>query len=87
MTAHRMAVGPLDGLPERVAGAEPMGMPLAQRPGNRIIQDIGGGNFVLYAHLKPGSITAKVGNRLQTGQIIEHWETPATPPVRICISR
>jgi murein DD-endopeptidase MepM/ murein hydrolase activator NlpD len=71
---HAVADGPVvaavDGLPEQVAGAEPMGTPLAQRPGNRIIQDIGGGNFVLYAHLEPDSITAKVGNRLQTGQII-----------------
>ena len=59
-----------DGLPEQVPGANPVGLPLDQYAGNRVIQDIGGGNYVMYAHLKTGSTKVKVGDRLTTGQTI-----------------
>jgi hypothetical protein len=71
---HAVADGPVvaavDGLPEQVTGTKPTGMLLAQRGGNHIVQDIGGGNYVFYAHLKPGSVTAKVGDQLKAGQNI-----------------
>jgi Peptidase family M23 len=44
--------------------------PLDQYGGNHIVQDIGDGNHAFYAHLKPGSIRVKVGDRLTTGQTI-----------------
>jgi Peptidase family M23 len=59
-----------EGMPEQVPGANPVGLPLDQYAGNRVIQDIGGGNYVMYAHLKTGSIKVKVGDRLTTGQPI-----------------
>jgi peptidase M23-like protein len=71
---HAVADGPVvavvDGLPEQVAGKNPAGLPLDQYAGNHIVQDIGGGNYALYAHLKTGSVKVKPGNQLKTGQVI-----------------
>jgi hypothetical protein len=41
-------------------------------PGNRVVEDIGSGRYVGYAHLKPGSIPAWVrpGTRLRPGDLI-----------------
>jgi hypothetical protein len=40
--------------------------------GNHIIQDIGDGAYVLYAHMKRGSVRSrvKVGDRVRKGQVI-----------------
>ena len=71
---HAVADGPvvavLDGLPEQVAGQNPTGLPLDQYGGNHIVQDLGGGNYALYAHLKTGSVKVRPGDRLTTGQVI-----------------
>jgi Peptidase family M23 len=63
-------VAVVDNLPEQVPGANPVGLPLDQYAGNHVIQDIGGGNYVMYAHLKTGSVKAKLNDRLTTGQTI-----------------
>ena len=49
-------------------------VPIADDAGNLVVEDIGGGRFVTYAHLKPGTIPAAVrkGARLSTGQLIGH---------------
>jgi len=41
-------------------------------PGNAIIEDIGQGRFIMYAHLVPGSIPANIheGKRIDAGQVI-----------------
>ena len=71
---HAVADGPvvavLDGLPEQVAGVSPVGLPLEHYAGNHVVQDIGDGNFALYAHLKTGSVTVKPGDSLTAGQVI-----------------
>lgn len=71
---HAVSNGPvvaiLDGLPEQVPGASPKGLPLDQYAGNHVVQDIGDGNYALYAHLKTGSVKVKVGDQLTTGQVI-----------------
>jgi hypothetical protein len=71
---HAVADGPvvgvLDGLPEQVPGTNPSGLPLEQYAGNHIVQDLGDGNFALYAHLKTGSVKVRVGDRLSSGQVI-----------------
>jgi hypothetical protein len=71
---HAVADGPvvgvLDGLPEQVPGTSPSGLPLEEYAGDHIVQDLGDGNFALYAHLKTGSIKVKVGDRLNSGQVI-----------------
>lgn len=71
---HAVADGPvvamLDGLPEQIAGHNPTGLTLDQYGGNHVVQDIGGGNYAFYAHLKTGSVTVKPGDHLTTGQVI-----------------
>ena len=68
--ADGTVVGVLDGLPEQIPGQNPTGLPLEQYAGNHIVQDLGDGNYALYAHLKTGSIKVKVGDRLSSGQVI-----------------
>jgi hypothetical protein len=71
---HAVADGPVvavvDGLPEQIPTKSPTGLKLDEYGGNHIVQDIGGGNYAFYAHLKTGSPTVKVGDRLSTGQVI-----------------
>ncbi len=38
--------------------------------GNYLMLDIGKGRYVLYAHLKPGSLRVKQGDRVRRGQVI-----------------
>jgi hypothetical protein len=68
--ADGTVVAVLDGLPEQVPGESPSGLPLEQYAGNHVVQDIGGGNYALYAHLETGSIKVKVGDRVSSGQVI-----------------
>jgi hypothetical protein len=71
---HAVADGPVvavrDGLPEQVPGKNPTGLPLDQYAGNHIVQDLGDGNYALYAHIKTGTIKVKPGDRLKSGQVI-----------------
>jgi hypothetical protein len=71
---HAVADGPVvavvDGLPEQVPAETPTGLTLEEYGGNHIVQDIGGGNYAFYAHLKTGSPKVKVGDQLTTGQVI-----------------
>lgn len=63
-------VAVVDNLAEQPPGTLPVNLPLDQYPGNRVIQEIGGGNYVMYAHLKTGSVEVKAGDRLTTGQVL-----------------
>ncbi len=65
-----MVVAVVDNLPEQIPSKTPSGLPLDQYAGNHIVQDLGDGNFALYAHLKPGSITVKAGDELKSGQSV-----------------
>jgi murein DD-endopeptidase MepM/ murein hydrolase activator NlpD len=38
--------------------------------GNHVIIDIGGGYYAFYAHLKPGSIRVREGQRVKRGDVI-----------------
>lgn len=71
---HAVSDGPVvavvDGLPEQVPGKSPTGLPLDQYAGNHIIQDLGDGNYAMYAHIKTGAVKVKVGDRLTAGQVI-----------------
>jgi hypothetical protein len=60
----------VDNLPEQVPGANPVGLPLDQYAGNHVILDIGAGNYVMYAHLRTGSIKVKAGDKVTTGQVV-----------------
>jgi hypothetical protein len=71
---YAVADGPVvtatDGLPEQAAGKNPTGLTLDQYPGNHIVQDLGGGNYAMYAHIMTGSVKVKPGDRLKAGQLI-----------------
>jgi hypothetical protein len=71
---HAVADGPvvaaIDDQPDQVPGVLPSGLKLVEYGGNYVVQDIGGGNFAFYAHLKPGSVKVEPGARLTTGQVI-----------------
>lgn len=54
---------------EQVPG-EPKGVTPASIGGNMIVVDIGGGNFAFYAHLQPGSLKVKLGDKVATGKAI-----------------
>src|SRR5690606_30765550 len=60
----------IDGLPEQTPGEYPTNIPLAQADGNSVILDLGGGRFALYAHLQPGSLRVKPGERVRRGQVL-----------------
>ncbi|VVB66203.1 Peptidase family M23 [Candidatus Gugararchaeum adminiculabundum] len=58
-----------DGAPDNI----PLQKPALQEQdlgGNTIMLDIGGGNYAFYAHLMPGSIHVKQGDRVKRGDVI-----------------
>ena len=63
-------VSVVNDLPEQIPTKEPTGLPLDQYAGNHVVQDLGDGNYALYAHLQPGSVTVKPGDDLTAGQSI-----------------
>lgn len=57
-------------LPDQVPGALPDGLPISEADGNFAVLDIGGGAFALYAHMKPGSVRVKTGDKVRRGDVI-----------------
>jgi hypothetical protein len=70
--AHGVVVEVVDGLPDQTTPGTITPLPLANLAGNHVIEDIGGGRYVEYAHLKPGTIPAGVrkGAVLSPGELI-----------------
>lgn len=60
----------IDDQPDQVPGEMPSGLTLDQADGNAVIEDIGDGNYALYAHLAPGSVTVQTGDTVTRGEII-----------------
>jgi hypothetical protein len=60
----------VDGLPEQVPGQFPEAITLAEADGNSVVLDLGGGRFALYAHLQPGSLRVRAGDRVKRGQVL-----------------
>jgi len=61
-----------DGIPENVPGIDSRAVPITLDTvgGNHVILDIGGGSFAFYAHLQPGSLRVKLGDKVRRGQVI-----------------
>lgn len=61
-----------DGIIENVPFSPKMAVPITLETvgGNHVILEIGGGNYAFYAHLKPGSVAVKLGDRVKRGQQI-----------------
>jgi peptidase M23-like protein len=62
----------LDGLEENDPPTQTPKVPMTYTniPGNHIVLDLGDGLFALYAHLKPGSLQVKMGDRVHAGDRI-----------------
>jgi len=61
-----------DGIPENVPGIDSRAVPITLETvgGNHVILDIGGGHFAFYAHLQPGSLRVKLGEKVRRGQVL-----------------
>jgi hypothetical protein len=59
----------VDGLPETPPGALPPDT-AAEAGGNYVSVAVGGGRYAFYAHLQPGSIKVKVGDRVRVGETL-----------------
>lgn len=60
-----------DNIPRTPAGFEPaVPVTMESVAGNRVVIDIGGGQFAYYAHLQPGSVRVKAGERVRRGQVV-----------------
>lgn len=57
-------------LKEQVPGALPEGLPVDEVDGNFVVLDIGGGAYVNYAHMQPGSVTVKAGDIVKRGMVL-----------------
>ena len=59
-----------DGLPDGTPPFNPPGATVKNAAGNYIMQDIGNGHFAFYAHLVPGGLLVKQGDRVTRGQVL-----------------
>jgi hypothetical protein len=68
--ADAVVVSTTDGLPEQTPGKYPTNIALDAADGNSVVLDLGERRYALYAHLQPGSIRVKQGERVKRGQVI-----------------
>jgi murein DD-endopeptidase len=61
-----------DGIPENIPGEKSRAVPITLETvgGNHVIIDIGNGCFAFYAHLQPGSLRVKLGEKVHRGQVV-----------------
>jgi Peptidase family M23 len=67
--ANGTVVAAVDAYPDQIPG-KASGITLANADGNHVILGIGDGRFAFYAHLKPGSVRVKRGDRVTRGRQI-----------------
>lgn len=62
----------LDGIPSNVPGVDSRAVPITIENigGNFVMLDIGSGNYAFYAHLQPGSLRVKPGDKVRRGQVL-----------------
>ncbi|MBS1884777.1 MAG: M23 family metallopeptidase [Actinobacteria bacterium] len=63
-------VGVLDGIPNTPAGAFPPAITAERAGGNHVVVAMGGGRYAFYAHLQPGTVRVKVGQKVKVGQTL-----------------
>lgn len=73
--ADATVIASTDGLPDNVprtaAGFSPrLPITLATIGGNDVMLDLGDGQFAYYAHLQPGSVRVKAGDRVRRGDVL-----------------
>jgi murein DD-endopeptidase MepM/ murein hydrolase activator NlpD len=70
--ADAAVVATKDGIPENVPGLTSRAVPITMETvgGNYVVLDLGGGTFAFYAHLQPGSLKVKNGDKVRRGQVL-----------------
>jgi Peptidase family M23 len=63
-------VGVVDGIPNTPAGAFPPAITAERAGGNHVVVAFGGGHYAFYAHLQPGTVQVKVGQKVKVGQTL-----------------
>ncbi|MBA3488535.1 MAG: M23 family metallopeptidase [Longispora sp.] len=63
-------VSTVDGLLEQTPGKFPTDISVEQADGNAVILDLGGGRYALYAHMQPGSLRVKQGDKVKRGDVL-----------------
>jgi murein DD-endopeptidase MepM/ murein hydrolase activator NlpD len=61
-------------MPENVPHSAAYAVPLDfnNAAGNHVVVEIAPHRYVLYAHMRPGTVQVKLGDRVHTGQILGH---------------
>jgi murein DD-endopeptidase MepM/ murein hydrolase activator NlpD len=60
-----------DGIPQNVPNQPPVvPINLESVGGNHVIMEIGSGLYAFYAHMQPGSVRVKVGDKVRRGQVL-----------------
>jgi hypothetical protein len=59
-----------DGLPEQTPGKYPTDISVNTADGNSVILNLGDHHYALYAHLQPGSIKVRRGDKVKRGQVL-----------------
>jgi hypothetical protein len=68
--ADALVVSVIDGEPEQTPGNYPTNIALDKADGNCVILDLGRRRYALYAHMQPGSIKVRSGEKVHLGQVI-----------------
>jgi peptidase M23-like protein len=70
--ADALVVGVKDGIPENVPGptSRAVLITLETVGGNHVVLDLGDGHYAFYAHLQPGSLRVKLGDKVRRGQTL-----------------
>jgi hypothetical protein len=59
-----------DGFPDQPPPDNPTPPPFAELPGNRVVLRVAPEVYVIYAHMKPGSVRVHEGERVRRGQML-----------------
>jgi Peptidase family M23 len=68
--ADALVVSVIDGEPEQTPGKYPTNIALDKADGNSVILDLGSRRYALYAHMRPGSIKVRTGEKVHLGQVV-----------------
>ncbi len=68
--ADAVVAAVIDGLPEQTPGQYPTNISLEEADGNSVILDLGEQRYAMYAHMQPGTIQVRVGQRVNAGQLL-----------------
>jgi len=68
--AEGVVVNLYDATGEQVPGGAAKGINPENIGGNMLVIDMGSGNFAFYAHLQPGSLKVKLGDKVKAGDVI-----------------